>query len=138
MRFLIFALFTFLFSLCELKCYSQTNGTVQIYQEPGISDLLNKHKAFYEKLDGVYGYRVQIFFDSGNSARGKANSIKAEFNGKYADEESYLTFQQPYFKVRVGDFRNRLEAECFMKKIEGSFSQSFVVKDKISFPKLGN
>ena len=120
--------------LAGLRTFAQ--GSVQIYQEPGIAELLNKHKAFYEKLDGIYGYRVQIFFESGNNAKAKANSAKAQFNGRYSEEDSYLTFQTPYFKVRVGDFRSRLDAECFMKKIEGDFSQAFVVKDKINFPKL--
>jgi hypothetical protein len=39
--------------------------------------------------------------------------------------------------VRVGDYRTRLEAEAFLKRISGNYPNAFVVKDEIDFPKLG-
>lgn len=84
-RFFRISVFFFvLICLCSLNGFSQ-NGNIQVYQEPGIAELLNKHKAFYEKLDGIYGYRVQIFFESGNDAKAKANSAKAQFNSRYSE-----------------------------------------------------
>ena len=50
----------------------------------------------------------------------------------------YLIFQEPYYKVRIGDYRTKMEAEAFLKKISGSYSNAFVVKDEINFPKLEN
>jgi len=45
-------------------------------------------------------------------------------------------FQSPYYKVRVGDFRSRMDAEGFKQKIINDFPDSFVVKDEINFPEL--
>ena len=49
---------------------------------------------------------------------------------------AYVVYHEPNYKVRVGDFRTRIEAEGFMKRIMGEYPSAFVIKDKILFPKL--
>ncbi|HRZ76622.1 MAG TPA: SPOR domain-containing protein, partial [Bacteroidales bacterium] len=41
------------------------------------------------------------------------------------------------YKVRVGDFRTRLEAEGFLQQILTEYPGAFVIKDMIRFPPLG-
>jgi hypothetical protein len=48
----------------------------------------------------------------------------------------YLGYRQPYYRIRVGDFRTRLEAEGYLRRIVRNHSQAFVIKDKIRMPKL--
>jgi hypothetical protein len=79
------------------------------------------------------GYRVQIYF-GGN--RPKAAEVKLDFNDRFPEIPAYMTYQQPNFKVRVGDFRSRYEAVRFLKKIEGMYATSFVVPDEIKLPPL--
>jgi hypothetical protein len=43
----------------------------------------------------------------------------------------YLTYQQPNFKVRCGDFRTRAEARKYVKSISAYFPSAFIVKDFI-------
>ncbi|MFA6923085.1 MAG: SPOR domain-containing protein [Bacteroidales bacterium] len=127
----------FIFILfCFLKLYSQNEGNVEIIQDSKIDELVKLHINFNEHSKGINGYRIQIFFDSGNNARNKAEKVKHDFLNKYPDTQAYLLFQQPYFKIRVGDFRTRLDAERFLKTIETEFQNSFIVKDVINFPKL--
>jgi hypothetical protein len=54
---------------------------------------------------------------------------------KYSDANGYLTFDEPYYRVRVGDFRTRLEAEKFLRKISRKYPGAWVIQDYINFPK---
>lgn len=57
--------------------------------------------------------------------------IKARFLQKYPETGTYLEYQSPQFKLRVGDFRSRAEADLFVNEVRKSFSAAFVVPDKI-------
>lgn len=61
---------------------------------------------------------------------------KAEFVEKYPEVPCYVTFQQPYYKVRIGDLRTKMEAEKLLKRIEAEYPNAFVVTDQINFPEL--
>jgi hypothetical protein len=52
------------------------------------------------------------------------------------EAEVYLIYQQPYFKVRVGDYRTKLEAEAVYRQLLHEFDKLFIVPDKINLPKL--
>ena len=108
-------------------------GNVVIVENPQVSTLVEKHKYLNDKQK-IVGWRVQIFFDSGNNSKSRAFTKKGEFMTKYPDMPVYLMFQSPYYKVRVGDFRSRIDAEGFKQKIVGEFTDAFVVKDEINFP----
>jgi hypothetical protein len=139
----VFLLFSPCFIFSQTLSNSDTvkdsgSGKIEILQDVRISQLVEKHIEYNQNQKGIPGFRVQIFFDSGNNARNKANVIKAEFIAKYPEVEAYLLFQEPNFKVRVGDFRTRLDAERFEKAIENSYQGAYVVIDEINLPKLGS
>jgi len=79
------------------------------------------------------GYRVQIFF---GGQRTDANQIKNEFSRMYPLVNAYISYQQPNFKVRVGDFKTRLEAMKFLKQIHPLYTTAFIVKDDVRLPDL--
>lgn len=114
------------------KLYSQN---VKITSDPSIEQLAITHASYNKVIKGVEGYRVQIYFNSGNEARKSGENVRMSFLSKYSGTFAYLSFDQPYFKVRVGNFRTRIEAECFKKIIEKDYPNSFVVKDFIVAPK---
>jgi hypothetical protein len=84
----------------------------------------------------IDGYRIQIFEESGNKSSTRAREVMSEFSYKYPDMPTYLTWQAPNFKVRVGDFRTRMEAEGFLKKIKKNYPIAWVIRDKIKFPSI--
>ncbi|MEI7595300.1 MAG: SPOR domain-containing protein [Bacteroidota bacterium] len=122
----------FLF-LIKISFLSAQNVTVT--SDPAIEQLAITHTSYNKQIKGVDGYRVQIYFNSGNEARKSGENIKNSFSNKYPSIDAYLSFDQPYFKVRVGNYRTRIEADCFLKQIEKDFPGSFVVKDFIEAPK---
>jgi hypothetical protein len=88
------------------------------------------------KSPRIDGWRVNIFFETGNNSKKLAMEAKAGFVQKYPNVPSYLVFQEPYYKIRVGDYRTQLEAEKFLKIIAAEYPNAFVVEDKINFPEL--
>jgi hypothetical protein len=112
---------------------AQTAGKIEIVQDSRIGSLVEKHRLIAQN-DKIHGWRIQIFFDSGTNSKNRAFAKKGLFLAKYPETGSYLTFQSPNYKVRVGDFRSRLDAEGFRQRIQGDFPDAFVVRDEIAYP----
>jgi hypothetical protein len=107
-----------------------------IKQDPRITDLLIRHNQINQKRKGTDGFRLEIFFSSENKARERAVRVKNEFNLVFPEIKSYILFQTPNFKVRVGDFRNKSEALKTKAHIASKYPNAFIVKDNIRFPEL--
>jgi hypothetical protein len=110
---------------------SNADSTIVITRDARVDDLIKKQKEINLQKQSIPGYRIQIYFGVN---RTKATEVKTDFNAKHPEQASYLTYQQPNFKIRVGDFRTRLEAQKFLKDIEGQYTTSFIVADEIRLP----
>ena len=106
-----------------------------ISQDEKIDWLLQKHREAVEGK-GIPGYRVQIFLDSGNQARILMQRARAEFEKKYPHVRWYEDYHEPNFRLRVGDFRTRLDARRFLEQIVADYppGQAYIVVDNINFP----
>jgi len=111
-------------------------GKLQIRQDPRITDLLVRHSQINQRRRGTDGFRLEIYFSSENKARELAMRVKNEFNIIFPNIPSYLLFQTPNFKVRVGDFRNKSEALKAKAHIASKYPNAFIVKDMVKFPEL--
>ncbi len=107
-----------------------------VFQDEKISFLLHAHReAMMERL-GIPGFRVHLFMDSGNRARLNSQREQAEFEEKYPDQAAYIVYEEPYFKLRVGDFRTRLDARRFLEKIRRDYPAAYIVVDLINYPEM--
>ena len=66
-----------------------------------------------EEINLIKGYRVQIVISQNEQ---ELQDVKIEIE-KSIDEQTYIIFELPNYKLRVGNFLNRKEAESFQKKI---------------------
>jgi hypothetical protein len=113
-------------------------GVVQIRQNPSLTALLEKNIRINEK-EGLEGFRIQLFSGSDQNARDKANEITQEFMSTFPEFNPsliYTEYQAPYFKLRIGDYRNKGEAYEFFHNVRKKFPNSYIVKSKIKFPKF--
>jgi len=106
-------------------------GNVEIIQDERILQLADQYRRMSLNNPEFDGYRVQIFFDSGSNSKNAAANIKSGFEIVYPEIKSYLSYKEPYYRVRVGDFRTLTEAVGFQKKIAIDYPNAFPVKDKI-------
>jgi len=114
----------------------QEKGHVNVIRDSRIDSIVKMHIQYNKSQDGIMGYRVQIFFDAGNNSLARAEAVALEYQTLYPADTAYISFTEPYYKVRVGDFRTRIEAEGFMQQILGDYPNAFVIKDRIRFPEL--
>jgi SPOR domain len=118
---------------CTVVSVVAQNKYVQVQTNNRLDSLIEKNIETNKAANGIQGYRVQIFF---GSERKQAQDAKTKLLQLMPDEEVYLIYQQPYFKVRVGDYRTKLEAEAVYRKLIHEFDKLFIVPDKINLPKL--
>jgi hypothetical protein len=76
----------------------------------------------------MYGYRVQVY--SGTD-RAMAYTIKAQLYQRFPDQRPYVMSQVPFFKVRMGNFVDKKEADRYKKIVAPSYAGSIVVGDTI-------
>ena len=128
----------FLFLFIGVGLYAQENtvGKLSVYQDYRVDTLISKYIQINALHPVIEGWRIEIFFEAGNYSKKLAMEAKAGFVEHYPNIPCYLIFQQPYYKVRVGDFRTKMEAEEFLYKIEFNYPQAFVVMGEINFPQL--
>ena len=85
----------------------------------------------------IPGYRVRIFLDNGQNARASANGAIARFREIYPDIPAYLSYENPYFKVTVGNCLTSEEAIILLGKIRDAFDRAFLVREEISLSLFG-
>ena len=132
----------FLLATLYLMAYfagAQNNvGRVVVMADPFIDTLIQEHIAYNQLHPTIEGYRIQIYFESGNNARTKAMGIRDRFLELFPGYGAYLTFTEPYYRVRVGDFREKMSAEAFRQTLQGYFPNAFIVPDNVYFEKFQN
>jgi hypothetical protein len=121
-----------------LSGYAQNaqTGNVVVIQDERVDTLMNAFIDYNEMHHRIDGWRVEIFFEAGNYSKKLAMEAKAEFVEKYPEVPCYVLFQQPYYKVRIGDVRTKMEAEKLLKNVERDYPNAFVVTDDINYPDL--
>ena len=117
------------FIFWEMPCKAQQYSLKS--QDSLIHQLVNRHVAINQAKRSSPGYRIQIYFGQN---RTKANEVKTDFLQLFPNTGAYLVYQQPNFKIRVGDYRTRLEALKFLKEIQQLYAAAFIVKDEVKLP----
>jgi len=109
--------------------------TIVVIKDPRL-DILSQKQAFINKRTSVLtsngkvkGFRIQI---TSTNSRDQAFNVKALVLSKFPDQKVYTTYQAPLFKVRVGDFIKREEAEKYRKLMLSIFPTGlYVVEDVV-------
>ena len=131
MKNLVLLPFIFLSFTLKAQIISSTlpNGNVTITQDTMIKVLLDYSDSIAVHKLSVQGYRVQL---TTNSNRKSVLDMKAQFTMQFPNVKAYIEYQQPTFKLRVGDFESRISAYAFQQEILNSFPNAFIVQDNIS------
>lgn len=120
-------------SLSGRSIYSVMPGTVQCKQSAAIVSAVNAQVAANESRL-VDGYRIRIFFDNKQDARERSAAEAQRFQRLFPKIPVYRTFKETNFKVTVGDFRTKADAQAALLEIQRYFPSSFVVKEQFKYP----
>lgn len=117
-------------SLFSSKSWAQSSNS-ESKTDSLARELVERYKKVNATKMSMTGFRIQIYF---GSERAKATEIRTDFTKNFPEISSYLIYQQPYFKIRVGDFKTRIEASGFLKKLEDHYTTAFIVPDEVKLP----
>lgn len=92
------------------------------------------------------GYRIQVYSsqDKRNADRrvesatawwrqqARLGTLDAIYRGVSEPPPVYLDFRQPYYRVRVGNFVTRSEAQSVLQLIESRFPDAFIAPDTVT------
>jgi len=122
--------FCFLLSwLCFSVCAQVTIAAFEKQEDKEMTALLNKKSEYHLATQGkINGYRIKIYF---GKSKEEAQQVKNRFQSKFPDIPAYDDYQLPNFIVVAGNFRTRLDALRYIKKIKPDFPTCFIIKDKI-------
>lgn len=112
---------------------SLAQGTVRYDIEPGIVRIQEDYVNNWRKIGEINGYRIQIAAYSGVNSKSQAEYAKNSFNNLFPYTRAYLIYNEPYFKVRVGNYQSRLEAYKDLESIRLTYPSAYIVPDKISY-----
>ena len=119
-----------LLTFCLSPFVSQAQ--VRVVGDVTVKQMVEKHVELCSKSKTIPGYRVQIASFSGVNSKNSAFEMRDKFNVDFPEAQAYVVFDEPNFKVKVGDFRSRLEAYAFLQQIK-EFYKGYIIKDNI-FP----
>lgn len=82
------------------------------------------------------GYRVQVFSDNNpRTAKREAQNKAASIDEAFPQWATYITFDSPYWRLRVGDFRTYEDATHAIVELKNAFPawrrELRVVRDRI-------
>jgi len=109
-----------------------------VIQDERITKLVDKHIEYNKQKKGIIGYRIQIYSGVGGpTIKKEASAIRTKFLKLYPDIPVEIIYNEPYFKVRVGLFRNKSEGFKLFKELEEIFPGSyFIIENEMDYPPL--
>ncbi len=152
--------FLVIFLLALLPCltlraqeYRVENGSAQVDSTlvgrsilsvlgPGVT--VNQSRTMRSALDSyvsknaakkLSGFRIRVYFDNGQSARARSESIARSISNAYPGIGVYRTFESPNFKVSVGDFRTKDEALKVYHALKATYPTAIILKETINYPR---
>lgn len=125
---------TVLLVVFSLFLNNKTIAQVKVIADGRLQTILERHIEYNEMSRTLSGYRIKINSFTGANAKAKAFALKDELTNIYPNVRTYVTFDEPNFIVKSGDFVTRLDAYNLFKQIKPQINSAQIIKDWINNP----
>ena len=116
------------FSVCFLFLLSQKSSAqdtkVTVSQDPKFEQLLNEKRKINSSIIINDRYKIQIF--NGDAENSKKTLM--DFKRENKDMDATIVFSTPLYKVWVGNFKTRIEAEKNLNDLKKKYPNAFLIK----------
>ena len=109
------------------------NAQIIIDSDPRIDSLIIQQTKINKQKDGVNGYRIQI---KNTTTHKNANALRARFSRDFPELKSYLRYNAPYYKIRIGDYLTKLEAQKDLLEIKKKYKGAYPVPCPINLEEI--
>lgn len=109
-----------------LTLLSSNNLTAQtqIEQDSRFEQLLNEKRKINSSITTTDKYKIQIFYGDSQQAR----KVLADFKRHFPEIDGTIIFSSPNYKVQVGNFKTKIDADRTRAMILEKFPDALVVK----------
>ena len=114
----------YLFLFITSSVFGQENNQ-SINQDSSITKLLKLRTEYNKKVFESSFYTIQIYYGD----LSEADSILKVFSEEFEEIETSLIFETPNYKVRVGNFKNIIDASKNLENIKRKFRSAFILKN---------
>ena len=97
---------------------------ISVKQDPKFEQLLNEKRKINSSLTINDSYKIQIYNGGSENAKKTLNEFRQEFK----DIDATIVFNTPNYKVWVGNFRTRIEAERTLATIKNRYKNVLLIK----------
>ncbi|MGE4346519.1 MAG: SPOR domain-containing protein [Flavobacteriaceae bacterium] len=123
MKFLTSEFTLFIMFLIVLNSDNLT-AQVNVEQDSRFEQLLNEKRKINSFITTADKYKIQIFYGDGQNARKVLN----EFKQSFPNLDGTILFSSPNYKVQVGNFKTKIEADRNRLEILKKYPDALVVK----------
>lgn len=97
-----------------------------------VAVLMDTVASVNKNIKYAQGYRILAY---NGSQRQTVMDLRKAITYRVPDVQDYLTYQQPNFRLMVGDFFSRVEAQQVLNQISDLIPNAQIVQDKINIRK---
>ena len=125
----------------SLKAQMDSTNNVVVHKDPRVELLVKKQIDINEENTrdtrrNMQGFRILVI---NSNDRNKVFSAKAKIYQLYPELKTYLLYQPPFYKLKVGNFKTKEEAEDYRKDLIRQFPTGlYVIRDIIEVNPIAN
>jgi hypothetical protein len=97
---------------------------ISVNQDPKFEQLLNEKRKINTSLTVNDSYKIQIYTGGSENAKKTLTEFKQEFK----DIDATIVFNTPNYKVWIGSFKTRIEAERNLANIKDRYKNVLLIK----------
>ena len=111
------------FCFFSINLYSQVKN-INVSQNPKFEKLLNEKRKINASITVNDIYKIQIF--NGDIESCKKNLV--DFKKEFLNLDGTIVFYNPAYKVWVGNFKSRIEAERNLLLLKNKYPNSLIIQ----------
>jgi hypothetical protein len=115
--------YSFILSVLSSNLKAQDRN-LTISQDPKFEQLLNEKRKINASIAVNERYKIQVFSGDNDKAKKTLNDCKQDF----ADLDGTIVFNTPNYKVWIGNFRTKIEAERNLIEIRRKYENAYLIK----------
>ena len=112
-----------------------SGGNVTITQPNWLRNLVGK-TTFHTARSSVHtGYRIQVYTSNMRGAKQEAYRLASRVRGAAPELSTYVTYSAPFWRLSVGDYSSRQEAQQQLNALRAAHPQlmreAYIVREKV-------
>jgi len=112
--------------------YNVVKDEIPLNDNKKVDKALDSMSVHNKNIRYAAGYRIQVYV--GNE-RKEVDDAKSYIYQNFPDLNTYLSFSQPTYRLKAGDFTSRMDAERFYNAIRQRYSMAMIVPERIDIRK---